>query len=90
MRNLRDMKRRLCKRAVISIGVPVGESGGGSCTGTFERQINEGSGKEASLIIFCGTEEENSVHVSCECEALASLRHAHLGTFFLVPEGVMS
>jgi len=29
----------------------------------------------------CGTEEETSVHILCECEALASLRHAHLGSF---------
>jgi hypothetical protein len=33
----------------------------------------------------CGTEEETSVHVLCECEALASLRHAHLVSFILVP-----
>ena len=33
----------------------------------------------------CGTEEETSVHVLCECEALASLRHAHLGSFILDP-----
>jgi len=31
----------------------------------------------------CGTEEETSVHILCECEALASLRHAYLGFFFL-------
>jgi len=31
----------------------------------------------------CGTEEETSVHILYECEALASLRHAHLGSFFL-------
>ena len=35
----------------------------------------------------CGTEEENSVHIFCECEALASLRHAYLGSFFFGPEG---
>jgi hypothetical protein len=34
----------------------------------------------------CGTEEETSVHVLCECEALASLRHLHLGFFLLDPE----
>jgi hypothetical protein len=27
-----------------------------------------------------GTEEETSVHVLCECEDLASLRHAYLGS----------
>ena len=26
------------------------------------------------------------VHVLCECEALASLRHAYLGSFFLDPD----
>jgi len=33
----------------------------------------------------CGTEEETSAHILCECEALASLRHAHLGSYFLDP-----
>jgi hypothetical protein len=36
----------------------------------------------------CGTEEETSVHILCECEALASLRHAYLGFFFLDPEDI--
>ena len=36
----------------------------------------------------CGTEEEYSVHILCECEALASLRHAYLGSFFLEPEDI--
>jgi hypothetical protein len=36
----------------------------------------------------CGTEEETSVHVLCRCEALASLRHAHQGSFFLDPDGI--
>jgi hypothetical protein len=36
----------------------------------------------------CGTEEENSVHILCECEALPSLRHSHLGSFFLDPEDI--
>jgi hypothetical protein len=36
----------------------------------------------------CGTEEETSVHILCECEALASLRHMYLGSFFLDPEGI--
>jgi len=33
----------------------------------------------------CDTEEETSVHVLCACEALASLRHSYLGSFFLDP-----
>ena len=36
----------------------------------------------------CGTEEETSVHILCECEALASLRHTHLGSFLLDPEDI--
>ena len=35
-----------------------------------------------------GTEEETSVHILCECDALASLRHAYLGSFFLDPEDI--
>ena len=35
-----------------------------------------------------GTEEETSDHTLCECEALASLRHTHLGSFFLDPEDI--
>jgi len=36
----------------------------------------------------CGTEEETSVHILCVCEALASLRHICLGSFFLDPEDI--
>jgi hypothetical protein len=36
----------------------------------------------------CGTEEETFVHILCECEALASLRHKYLGSFFLDPEDI--
>ena len=34
----------------------------------------------------CGTEEETSIHILCECQA--SLRHTHLGSFFLDPEDI--
>jgi hypothetical protein len=36
----------------------------------------------------CGTEEETSVNILLECEALASLRHAYLDSFFLDPEHI--
>jgi hypothetical protein len=36
----------------------------------------------------CSTEEETPVHILCECEALASLRHTYLGSFFLDPEDI--
>ena len=38
----------------------------------------------------CRAEEENSIHVLCECAALASFRRAYLGPFFLDPEYVQS
>jgi len=37
-----------------------------------------------------GAERETSVHILHECEALASLRHAYLGSFFLDPEDIKS
>jgi hypothetical protein len=40
------------------------------------------------LQFSAGTEEETSVHVLCECEALASLRLRYLGSFFLNPEDI--
>jgi len=33
----------------------------------------------------CGVGEETLAHILCECEALASLRHAYLGSFFWSP-----
>ena len=36
----------------------------------------------------CGTEEETSVHILGECEALACLRNVYLGSFFLDPEDI--
>jgi hypothetical protein len=36
----------------------------------------------------CGTEEETSVHILCEFEALTSLKHAYLGSFFLDLEDI--
>jgi hypothetical protein len=38
----------------------------------------------------CGTEEEASFYILYECEALASLRHAYLGSFYMDPEDVKS
>jgi len=37
---------------------------------------------------MCGTEEEPSVHILCDCEGLASLRHVYMGSFFLDPEDI--
>jgi hypothetical protein len=38
----------------------------------------------------CGVMEEISAHILCECVALASLRHAYLGFFFLEPKDIQS
>jgi hypothetical protein len=40
------------------------------------------------ICIKCGTEEETAVHVLGACEALASLGHSYLGSFFLDPEDI--
>jgi hypothetical protein len=40
------------------------------------------------LQLRCGAEDETSAHTLCGCEALASLRHVHLGSFFLEPEDI--
>jgi hypothetical protein len=37
-----------------------------------------------------GAEEETSAHIFCECEVLAALRHAYLGSFFLDSEDIKS
>jgi hypothetical protein len=41
-----------------------------------------------SPLCRCGAEDETSAHILCECEALASLRHAYLSSFFLEPEDI--
>jgi len=38
----------------------------------------------------CGAADETLAHILCECEALASLRHIYLGSFFLDPEDIKS
>ena len=53
--------------------------------------VERASGGAPSLVTLCrkcGTEEETSVHILCECEALAQLRHTYLGSFFLDREDV--
>ena len=45
---------------------------------------------DSPLCRKCGAGEETSAHILCECESLASLRHAHLGYFFLEPEDIRS
>jgi len=39
--------------------------------------------QDSPLCRKCGVMEETSAHIHCECDALSSLRHAYLGSFFL-------
>ena len=45
---------------------------------------------DSPLCWKCGVREETSAHILCECEALTSLIHAYLGSFFLEPEDIRS
>ena len=45
---------------------------------------------DSPLCRKCGVTRETSAHVFCECEALASLRHAYLGSFLFEPEDIKS
>jgi hypothetical protein len=36
----------------------------------------------------CGSQDETSAHILCECEALASLRRVYLDSFPLDPEDI--
>jgi hypothetical protein len=47
-------------------------------------------GLSDSPLCRCGAEDETSAHILCECEALASLRHAYLGSSFLDLEDIKS
>jgi len=43
---------------------------------------------DIKLCSECGEENETSTHILCEYEALASLRHAYQGSFFLDPQDI--
>ena len=47
-------------------------------------------GLSDSSLCRCGAKDETSAHILSECEALASLRHVYLGSFFLEPEDINS
>jgi hypothetical protein len=44
--------------------------------------------RDSLLARKCRVEDETSAHNLCCCEALASIRHARLGSFFLEPEDI--
>ena len=48
----------------------------------MQKQLHPNEPNKSPLCRRCGEEGETSEHVLCECEALASLGHAYLGSFF--------
>jgi hypothetical protein len=63
---------RTQSRAVI--GLLIGHN-------TLRRHLHILGLSDSPLCRRCGVEEETSAHIPCECEALASLWHVHLGSF---------
>jgi hypothetical protein len=57
---------------------------------TLRRHLHLMGLTDSPLCRKCGAEEETSAHILCQCEALALIRHAHLGSSFLKPEGSKS
>ena len=57
---------------------------------TLRRHLHLLELMDSPLCRRCGVKEETSAHILCECEALASLRHAYLSSFFLKPENIKS
>ena len=60
---------------------------------TLRRHLHLIGLSDSPLCRRCGAEEENSAHIPCECEALASHKHVYhvyLGCFFLEPEDIKS
>ena len=55
---------------------------------TLRRHLHLIELSDSPLCRRCGAEDETSVHVLCESEALASLRRTYLGSFFLEPEDI--
>jgi hypothetical protein len=55
---------------------------------TLRRHLHIMGLMDSPLCRKCGAGEGTSAHVLCECEALATLRHIYLGSFFLDPEDV--
>ena len=57
---------------------------------TLRRHLHLMGLSDSTLCRRCGAEDETSAPILPECEALASLRHAYLGSFFLEPEDTKS
>jgi hypothetical protein len=57
---------------------------------TLRRHFHLMGLSDSTLCRRCGAEDETSAHILCQCEALVSLRHAYLGSFYLDPEDIKS
>jgi hypothetical protein len=57
---------------------------------TLRRHLHLMRLTDCPLCRKCGADDETSAHILCQCEALASLRHAYLGSFFSEPEEITS
>ena len=57
---------------------------------TLRRHLHLIGLSDSPLRRRCGAEDETSAFIVCECEALASLWHVYLGSFFLGPEDIRS
>jgi hypothetical protein len=57
---------------------------------TLQRHLHLMGLTDSPLCRKCGAEEEISAHILCQCESLASIRHAYLGSSFLKPEDIKS
>jgi hypothetical protein len=55
---------------------------------TLRRHLHLMGLSDSPLYRRCGAEDETSAYILYECEVLASLRNAYLGSFFLEPEDV--
>jgi hypothetical protein len=55
---------------------------------TLRRHLHLMGLTDSPLCRKCGAEDETLANINCRCEALASLRHAYLGSFFLEPENI--
>src|SRR5215469_11232044 len=57
---------------------------------TLRRHLHLMGMMDSPLCRKCGVEDETSAHILCRCEALASIRHAYLGSLFLESEDIQS
>ena len=55
---------------------------------TLRRRLYLMGLSDSPLCRRCGAEDVTLAHILKECKALASLRHANLGSFFLEPEDI--